>query len=124
MVVSDPSLLTKSEFVNVAMTAHLWLRVSCVPPAALVPWLQAQREEGGYTLVGLEQTSTSVPLPHYRWPARVVLVLGREREGVDLSVLEMLDATLEIPQTGRVRSLNVHVSGALAMFAYAHGPNQ
>lgn len=30
----------------------------------------------------------------------------------------MLDATVEIPQLGVVRSLNVHVSGALAVYEY------
>ncbi len=35
-----------------------------------------------YTLVGLEQTAESVRLPDYRWPSKVVLVLGREKEGI------------------------------------------
>ena len=35
-----------------------------------------------YTLVGLEQTAESVRLPDYVWPERVVLVLGREKEGI------------------------------------------
>jgi hypothetical protein len=33
-------------------------------------------------------------------------------------VLQVLDATLEIPQLGVVRSLNVHVSGAIALYEY------
>ena len=40
-----------------------------------------------------------------------------------LQVLHLLDATVEIPQMGVVRSLNVHVSGALAVYEYTrqHG---
>ena len=30
----------------------------------------------------------------------------------------MLDATVEIPQLGVIRSLNVHVSGAIALYEY------
>ena len=33
-------------------------------------------------------------------------------------VLELLDSTVEIPQLGLIRSLNVHVSGAIAMYEY------
>ncbi len=33
-------------------------------------------------------------------------------------VIELLDATIEIPQLGVIRSLNVHVSGAIAMYEY------
>jgi hypothetical protein len=35
-----------------------------------------------------------------------------------LQVLQMLDATIEIPQLGLIRSLNVHVAGAIALFQY------
>jgi tRNA G18 (ribose-2'-O)-methylase SpoU len=33
-------------------------------------------------------------------------------------VLQLLDHALEIPQLGVIRSLNVHVTGAIAMYAY------
>ena len=33
-------------------------------------------------------------------------------------MLGLLDATVEIPQLGVVRSLNVHVSGAIALYEY------
>lgn len=35
-----------------------------------------------------------------------------------LQVMQLLDATVEIPQLGLIRSLNVHVSGAIAMYEY------
>lgn len=47
-----------------------------------------------------------------------VLVLGREKEGIPVEIIHMLDACIEIPQLGVVRSLNVHVSGALALWEY------
>jgi tRNA G18 (ribose-2'-O)-methylase SpoU len=68
--------------------------------------------------VGLEQTADSVSLPAYAFPPRCVLVLGREKEGCPPEVLALLDDTVEIPQLGIIRSLNVHVSGAIAMYEY------
>jgi tRNA C32,U32 (ribose-2'-O)-methylase TrmJ len=47
-----------------------------------------------------------------------VLVLGREKEGIPPEIIALLDATVEIPQLGVIRSLNVHVSGAIAMYEY------
>ena len=60
----------------------------------------------------------SVKLPDYKFPSQTVLVLGAEKEGIPPEILDSLDAQIEIPQLGLVRSLNVHVSGAIA--AYEH----
>ncbi|KAG2452645.1 hypothetical protein HYH02_002878 [Chlamydomonas schloesseri] len=92
----------------------LWLPMEEVKPAALLAWLERKAAEG-YTLVGLEQTAESVRLPDYQWPERAVLVLGREKEGIPPEVLSLLDAALEVPQRGIIRSLNVHVTGAIAL---------
>lgn len=46
------------------------------------------------------------------------MVLGREKEGIPVDIIHMLDACIEIPQLGVVRSLNVHVSGAIALWEY------
>lgn len=45
-------------------------------------------------------------------------MLGREREGIPPDILEVLDATVEIPQYGVIRSLNVHVASATALYEY------
>jgi tRNA G18 (ribose-2'-O)-methylase SpoU len=71
-----------------------------------------------YSLVGLEQTAESTQLPNFTFPSKTVLVLGREKEGVPPEIIDLLDATVEIPQLGVIRSLNVHVSGAIAMYEY------
>lgn len=71
-----------------------------------------------YSLVGLEQTAESTQLPAFRFPPKSVLVLGREKEGIPPEIISVLDATVEIPQLGVIRSLNVHVSGAIAMYEY------
>ena len=68
--------------------------------------------------MGLEQTAESQPLPSVQFPRKCVLLLGREREGIPPELIELLDATIEIPQLGVIRSLNVHVSGAIALYQY------
>lgn len=55
------------------------------------------------------KTSSSTPLPH---------LLGREKEGIPADLLGLLHTTVEIPQLGLIRSLNVHVSGAIAVYEY------
>jgi tRNA guanosine-2'-O-methyltransferase len=75
-------------------------------------------KQQGYTLVGVEQTSESMSLPTYQFNKRSVLLLGHEQEGIPAHLLSMLDAAVEIPQFGTLRSLNVHVSGALSVYEY------
>lgn len=60
----------------------------------------------------------SVSLPKYSFPEQTILVLGAEKEGIPPEILDILDAQIEIPQLGLVRSLNVHVSGAIAAYEY------
>ncbi len=39
-----------------------------------------------------------------------VLVLGLEKEGIPVNLIQVLDACMEIPQQGVIRSLSVHYS--------------
>jgi tRNA C32,U32 (ribose-2'-O)-methylase TrmJ len=59
-----------------------------------------------------------VPLPDAALPRRAVLLLGREKEGIPPGLLALLDGCLEIPQLGLIRSLNVHVAGAITLYEY------
>jgi tRNA G18 (ribose-2'-O)-methylase SpoU len=117
LVVNDVAMLKQPLFKQLAVTADKWLPVSAVSPAALPAYLAAKRADG-YALVALEQTTGSAPLPSYAWPRRTLLLLGAEGSGVPAELLPLLDAAVEIPQLGLVRSLNVHVSGALAAYSY------
>lgn len=66
----------------------------------------------------MEQASNSVPLQSYAFPRRVVLVLGNEQSGIPAPLLGAMDACVEIPMRGVTRSLNAHVSGALATWQW------
>ena len=69
-----------------------------------------------HSLFGLQVASIS--LPDYAFAEQTILVLGAEKEGIPPEILDLLDAQVEIPQLGLVRSLNVHVSGAIAAYEY------
>lgn len=63
-------------------------------------------------------THTHTLSQDFSFPPKTVLVLGREREGIPAELLAALHATVEIPQLGLIRSLNVHVSASIALFEY------
>jgi tRNA G18 (ribose-2'-O)-methylase SpoU len=55
----------------------------------------------------------------YQFPNRpTVLLLGKEKEGIPVEFLQSVDQCVEIPQLGIIRSLNVHVSGAIAVWEF------
>mmetsp|Transcript_7686 Transcript_7686/g.21402 ORF Transcript_7686/g.21402 Transcript_7686/m.21402 type:complete len:91 (+) Transcript_7686:3931-4203(+) len=80
-------------------------------------WLRQKKGEG-YTIVGLEQTSTSTSLATHQFDPKTVLLLGKEKEGIPVEFLSLVDTCLEVPQLGIIRSLNVHVTGAISIWEY------
>ena len=69
-----------------------------------------------YTIVALEQTQDSIALPSWHPPEKVVILLGREVEGIDKSLLLQCDIVVEIPQFGHKESLNVVQAAAMALY--------
>ncbi|KAI8530131.1 hypothetical protein RHMOL_Rhmol11G0031900 [Rhododendron molle] len=100
-----------------SVTAEKWVPIIEVPVSNLKVFLHKKKREG-FSILGLEQTANSIPLDQYDFPKKTVLVLGREKEGIPVEIIHILDACIEIPQLGVVRSLNVHVSGAIALWEY------
>merc|ERR1712048_1502542 len=97
-------------FQSISVTAEKWLPLREVPPAALRDYLLSLRQQG-YALVGVEQTHNSVQLDDWKFDRQTALLLGAEKTGIEAALLPLLDACVEIPQWGQIRSLNVHVSG-------------
>ena len=87
--------------------------------------LRRLRSEG-YSVVGLEQTAGSVSLDSFSFPLRCVLLLGTEKKGIAPSLLEMCDATVEIPMFGFPRSHNVATAATICMWEYIkqHPPSR
>ena len=73
--------------------------------------------------MAVEQTAQSVSLDRFTFPLKCVLLLGKEKEGVPVELLDLVDTCVEIPQHGLIRSLNVHVTGALVVWEYVKQHN-
>ena len=73
-------------------------------------------KQDGFTLVGLEQTPSSILLPEATLPHDIALLIGREVEGVDPGLLKKCDVVIEIPQLGKKESLNVVQATAIALY--------
>ncbi|KAI7864646.1 hypothetical protein BDF14DRAFT_1987237 [Spinellus fusiger] len=104
-------------FVNISVASEKWMPMIEVPEDNVAAFLKSKKDEG-YVLCGLEQTTTSATLGEFEFPEKCVLLLGKERQGVPANLLQLLDQTIEIPQYGITRSLNVHVSGAICIYEY------
>jgi tRNA guanosine-2'-O-methyltransferase len=117
LVLADSRVTKDPQFASISVSAEHWVPIEEVAPVALEPWLRRKAAEG-FTLVGLEQTAESARLQDYAFSTKTVLLLGAEREGVPADLLRLLDATVEIPQLGVIRSLNVHVSAAIGIYEF------
>lgn len=73
-----------------------------------------------YEVLGIEQTTDSIPITEYTIdPSRkYALVLGNEVDGISEEILNHCDGFLEIPQLGTKHSLNVSVCGGIVMWDF------
>uniref|UniRef100_A0A8D2A6V5 tRNA (guanosine(18)-2'-O)-methyltransferase TARBP1 n=1 Tax=Sus scrofa TaxID=9823 RepID=A0A8D2A6V5_PIG len=117
LVVSSLQCIRDKQFQHLSVSAEQWLPLVEVKPPQLIDYLQEKKAEG-YTIVGVEQTARSVDLTQFCFPEKSLLLLGNEREGIPANLIQQLDVCVEIPQQGIIRSLNVHVSGALLIWEY------
>jgi 23S rRNA (guanosine2251-2'-O)-methyltransferase len=76
----------------------------------------AKLQKDGWAVAAIEQTEDSRTLPNYHPPEKIVLVMGREVEGVEKEVLDACDLALEIPMFGKKESFNVVQAAAMAMY--------
>jgi 23S rRNA (guanosine2251-2'-O)-methyltransferase len=89
-----------------------------------VDWQHADRieevfkdlKEQGFTIAALEQGPGSINLSDFQPPAKLVLIVGREVEGLEPAVLESSDLILEIPMSGHKESFNVAQAAAMALY--------
>ena len=101
-----------------------WQKIVEIRPGNdLIQYLHKKQSEG-FILAGVEQTAQSVALDKYKFNSKTVLILGNEKEGIPIDVLDILDVCVEIPQSGRIRSFNVHVTGALVLWEYVRQARQ
>jgi tRNA G18 (ribose-2'-O)-methylase SpoU len=74
--------------------------------------------EQDYTLIGLEQTDSSVSLPVFNANKyeRICLLMGNEVTGIDDELLSYVAECVNIPQFGHKHSLNISVATGVALY--------
>ena len=79
-----------------------------------------QLKSEGYTLCCLEQVKDSVALQDFvvEKGKKYAIIFGNEVNGVEQAVVDACDVCIEIPQCGTKHSLNVSVSGGIAMWHF------
>ncbi len=66
----------------------------------------------------VEQTAHGIPLNNFNIDsnASIAIILGNEVDGVQQSIIDICDGTIEIPQFGTKHSLNVAVCGGIVLW--------
>jgi len=70
----------------------------------------------GFVIAGLDQTPEAINLNEYQPAAKLAIILGREVEGIEKSVLNLTDLQLVIPMFGKKESFNVVQAAAMALY--------
>jgi 23S rRNA (guanosine2251-2'-O)-methyltransferase len=70
----------------------------------------------GWRIAAVEQAEGSIALPDFQPPDKLVLIVGREVEGLESEVLASVNMVLEIPMFGSKESFNVVQAAAMALY--------
>lgn len=70
----------------------------------------------GYAVAALEQHPKSIDLKDFVCPEKLVLIVGREAEGIEPEVLDLCNYYIEIPMRGKKESFNVVQAAAMAIY--------
>lgn len=117
LVISDRKFVENTSFTSLSVSAERWMCIEEVKPGDLPEYLSLLKERG-YTVVGIEQTPNSSSLQEFSFPRCSALLVGHEKYGIPVELLERVDCCVQIPQYGVIRSLNVHVSSAISIWHY------
>jgi 23S rRNA (guanosine2251-2'-O)-methyltransferase len=82
---------------------------------AIEPVIASLRGEG-FSVYALEQANKAISLPEFSVPDKLVLIVGREVEGLEPEVLSLCDGAVEIPMLGKKESFNVVQAAAMALY--------
>ena len=110
--------LRKRKLVQAARGTQRWVPWEQADNAIAV--VSAAKAVGAYVVVA-EQTTTSIA-PEQLLPLFPVgLVLGSERHGLSLEIIELADAAVAIPMFGMANSINVATAAAIVLHQLALG---
>jgi len=81
--------------------------------------LITELKKSGFQIISLENTLRSISLDNLsnsQFSAKILLLLGNEKLGVDPGILRVSDILLSIPMVGSKQSYNVSVAFGIAIF--------
>lgn len=118
LMASDPRLphqarKVNAQIVKTALGAEQslpWEHHEAIEPVITV------LKSAGFSIYGLEQARGATPLPEFIVPDKLVLIVGREVEGIEPEVLKLCDGAVEIPMLGSKESFNVVQAAAMALY--------
>ncbi|XP_044001585.1 uncharacterized protein LOC122847791 [Aphidius gifuensis] len=118
LILSSAKNIENKEFQCLSVSSEKWVNIVEIKTHELRDYLM-EKKLNGWSLIGAEQTANSVSLKNISFPKKTILLLGNEKNGIPANLIPLLDMCVEIPQAGVVRSLNVHVTGAICLWDYA-----
>jgi tRNA G18 (ribose-2'-O)-methylase SpoU len=119
-----PSHPGDSRLPHITATLDKQIAKTSLGAEAMIPWshkadlsiLLASLTQHGYLVAGVEQAPHATPLPDFKPPEKLALIVGREVEGLEPEILAACDQVLEIPMLGRKESFNVAQAAAMALY--------
>ncbi len=70
-----------------------------------------------FQVVGVEQDSRSIDFRKLKPSKNILIIVGREVEGIEKDILDMCDEIVEIPMLGQKESLNVSVASGIILYS-------
>jgi 23S rRNA (guanosine2251-2'-O)-methyltransferase len=109
---------------HIATKLHKQISKTALGAEASQSWQQADDifavlaalKAEGFTIAAIEQSDTAILLPEFAPSEKIVLIMGREVEGMEPEVLAACDAVLEIPMFGKKESFNVVQAAAMGLY--------
>lgn len=109
-----------------AQPPHAHINKTALGATETVDWMyyssshEAIKElkSNGYKVYGIEQTDNSISLEKLQTlpEEKIAVVFGNEVTGVEDTVLEACDGSIEIPQLGMKHSLNISVAAGIVLW--------
>ena len=86
--------------------------------SSTIELIKQLKKDGNNFIVAVEQSKNSEALQDFNPNSshNIIIVMGNEVEGISSEVLDLVNTTIEIPQFGKKKSLNVSVATGIAVW--------
>ena len=116
-----------------AKPPHREIQKTAIGATESVEWEHIENAESvvlkyknlGYKIIAIEQTVKSRELTKYQWNhEKILIIFGNEVDGVQQSIIDIADLSIEIPQWGTKHSFNISVSVGIILWDLKSKLNQ